>query len=704
VGSIAYVELEDNNGGIVLNVSEGGLSLAAAGVLAVDHPPRIRIQLPQSRDWIELPAEIAWVSESKKEAGIRFHELTPEAGSRIKNWVSSEACPAGIQSARARYSKKEKPLPVRSNGNNPDPVLIEPTKSGSSILEGSLMPSLSQDAVPPEIAMNNGTPGASLRGPEATPEKESESENLSVVPERRINARRQLKSLLYIELGKSNCGVVVNMSENGLYLEAAATLIDECVPQMRFQLPQSRKWIEASGMVVWVSESRLKAGIRFVDLPADNRASIAEWISREPSQVQSRVPTDPVCEQAPRIDRITNIPATVGPASGQASRTKAQPLRISRAASSSPGGMRSSSAVPLSPAGSLGPVEETRKRIRAKHITNWLKATVPLQSWRSFVAPVAVAAVLSFVIGWFAARQRVVDRPNLTASVTTQSTLDSAKRDVPPATNTDMPSSNLERGLAPPPGHLGQPANANRSAATPMGAGRISDPSASRSQQPSANSAPKAGDRVAESNKLPEHVTATRPEPSATDIPKFPAPATSSRIPDSSTKQLLQPVVSTPSPTPDRLQPAATVPTKERERATPAVKPPEILVIPTGSVSVSFPAFPSIRVPSELKSQSSRLGTSLQIGQLISRVEPLYPEEIRRQGIEGTVKVHAIIGGDGAIQSVGLVSGPPLLAPLAMGAVRQWRFKPTLLGGHPIETEEDITIVFRVSISASRSN
>jgi protein TonB len=105
-----------------------------------------------------------------------------------------------------------------------------------------------------------------------------------------------------------------------------------------------------------------------------------------------------------------------------------------------------------------------------------------------------------------------------------------------------------------------------------------------------------------------------------------------------------------------------------------------------------------------MKSKSSRLGTTLQIGQLTSRVEPLYPEEIRRQRIEGTIKLHAIIGRDGAIQSVGLVSGPPLLAPLAMGAVRQWHFKPTLLGGQPIEAEEDITVVFRLANTAIRSN
>jgi TonB family protein len=162
--------------------------------------------------------------------------------------------------------------------------------------------------------------------------------------------------------------------------------------------------------------------------------------------------------------------------------------------------------------------------------------------------------------------------------------------------------------------------------------------------------------------------------------------------------------MASPGPTPNRPEAAAVVATKPKESATPAPKLPEMTAIPAGSVSVTFPAFPSIRVPPELKSQSSRLGTSLQIGQPISRVEPFYPEAVRKQGIEGTIKVHAIIGRDGAVQSVEVVSGPPLLAPLAMGAIREWHFKQTLLGGQPIETEVDFTVVFRLTNSPVRSN
>ena len=92
----------------------------------------------------------------------------------------------------------------------------------------------------------------------------------------------------------------------------------------------------------------------------------------------------------------------------------------------------------------------------------------------------------------------------------------------------------------------------------------------------------------------------------------------------------------------------------------------------------------------------SRQGASLQIGQLLLRVDPIYPADAEQQRVEGTVKLHAIIGRDGAVESVELTGGPALLVPAAASAVRRWRYKPTSLGGQPVEAEEDITIVFRL--------
>jgi TonB family protein len=124
--------------------------------------------------------------------------------------------------------------------------------------------------------------------------------------------------------------------------------------------------------------------------------------------------------------------------------------------------------------------------------------------------------------------------------------------------------------------------------------------------------------------------------------------------------------------------------------------------IPSGTVSISFGTYPSIRVPPELKLQAS--AASLQIGSLISRVDPIYPEDARRQNIEGTVKVHAIVGKDGAVQGMDGINGPPLLVSAALSALRQWRYKPTLLGDQPIETGQDITIVFQLIKGAATPN
>ena len=91
------------------------------------------------------------------------------------------------------------------------------------------------------------------------------------------------------------------------------------------------------------------------------------------------------------------------------------------------------------------------------------------------------------------------------------------------------------------------------------------------------------------------------------------------------------------------------------------------------------------------------------MGHLVMRVDPLYPEEAKQRGVEGTVKVHAIFNREGAVESVTPVNGPPQLVPAAMNAVRQWRYSQTILGGQAMETEEDVTVQFRLSKGLSKN-
>jgi len=83
-------------------------------------------------------------------------------------------------------------------------------------------------------------------------------------------------------------------------------------------------------------------------------------------------------------------------------------------------------------------------------------------------------------------------------------------------------------------------------------------------------------------------------------------------------------------------------------------------------------------------------------GSLVHRVEPQYPEEARQKGIQGPVVLEVRIGRDGAIQDVKLVSGQVLLANAAIAAVKQWRFKPRVRKGQPVEMQTRVTLKFKM--------
>ena len=102
---------------------------------------------------------------------------------------------------------------------------------------------------------------------------------------------------------------------------------------------------------------------------------------------------------------------------------------------------------------------------------------------------------------------------------------------------------------------------------------------------------------------------------------------------------------------------------------------------PSGSHSTRQP----LTVPSKIADQY-----------LLLRVEPEYPEAAREQHIQGPVVLGALVGKDGAVESLSTISGDPQLAAAATDAVRQWRFKPFLRNGSPEEFQTQITVSFRL--------
>jgi protein TonB len=82
---------------------------------------------------------------------------------------------------------------------------------------------------------------------------------------------------------------------------------------------------------------------------------------------------------------------------------------------------------------------------------------------------------------------------------------------------------------------------------------------------------------------------------------------------------------------------------------------------------------------------------------LLHRVQPIYPPIARQARVQGAVELRAIISKNGTIENLVVVRGHPMLSAAAIEAVRQWRYRPYLLNGEPIEVETEITVNFLLS-------
>jgi protein TonB len=117
-----------------------------------------------------------------------------------------------------------------------------------------------------------------------------------------------------------------------------------------------------------------------------------------------------------------------------------------------------------------------------------------------------------------------------------------------------------------------------------------------------------------------------------------------------------------------------------------------------GSVPTAAPPPPPVKEPPKPQvPKQIRVGGNVQAAKLISQPRPAYPPLARQARIQGTVRFNAVIGRDGTIQNLTLVSGHPLLVPSATEAVRQWRYQPTLLNGEPVEVVTVIDVNFTLS-------
>jgi protein TonB len=477
--------------------------------------------------------------------------------------------------------------------------------------------------------------------------------------ERRVYPRHQVRSLGYVELDEGNGGIILNASEGGIAVQAVTSLMDDVLPTVRFQLAQSRTWVKLRARVAWAGESRKTAGLEFVDLAEETRALIRDWLSIE-SGARPAVPLSadavrarPATEAQPPIaaaPEVSEIPVTSAAPALFTFRPPPPPVAVegpleetisdfSQPAPSAPvpSPQAPSAAAFSQPTLSQPPLSEPGS---ARMGTDFLQASTsePVVHRKTLYAIVAAAALIfaSLAAGW-AAGHGAFD--GLLQKFSSSSQNGSADPSV----------------LASGRGHIAR-------------LSQIEVVDASNGRWAIAFNGP-----ISASSQIPRWQTSQHAS----------APAGPSQIPFQ-TWVLSAPVRANGGGAEPSSASAPSLPNLAGGADTSSG-------VGLGSGSPSSLTAPQPAPPPEAPA------AELKPGNLIQRVEPIYPAVAREHGVTGVVHLRLTVGPDGLVRGVELISGPQVLVDAARTAVLQWRYSPTVLDGRAIETEKEISLVFQAT-------
>ena len=516
----------------------------------------------------------------------------------------------------------------------------------------------------------------------------------------RRSARQRVETLMYLDLGSENGGFPINISEDGMSFQGIRPLQVGQEIFIAFKLDGSNESITTKAKIVWLTETRKAGALRYVDMPEDFRSRVTEWIAlqkedeasqqdavAEPSEVKKNltpvasVPAsalNPAPSPARAMEALVSPPAVSLPAAATESRPKVAPSARPENRSNLPSQPPSRAPKSQQTGRFLVVGEPKTKRSRG------------FKSLEVGLAAFGAIAIISGALLWpsheallqrlHGNREGSTDHPAATVRMAAPPAADAPMAEIP----SDLPMKD--------PAQLSLAANLPPAQASPASPDTHIIARQDRPQQPS-----KPTSRPAPVSRSEKHETAEAG-------PFFSLRAMRPRNPVVTTAQNRAPAGALPDAP---LQNASELPGAGNTPGKMLLlesKAPASPVTTTGSVEIISDPYPSIRMPANSGGPAARLGASLQIGRLASKVDPVYPPEALRQRTGGKVRLHVVIDRMGAVESASIIDGPAPLADAALRAVRQWRYEATTVGGAAVEVEQDVTVVFRVTSSSSPAN
>jgi TonB family protein len=581
IRSLAYVRLGEGNGGIILNISEGGIGVHAAEALDEGEGViSMGIEIPRSRKRLEVRGEIMWVGESRKEAGLRFVDLQEGALRRIRSWIAREESAGTAQ----EESEEEVEAPaVRAAEVRAETMVIEETSARRD---------------EPVVRVN-----------EPATKSEEQSNEVEEPAEEYLEPIEFDAELIAFDEEDADAPAEVLSDEPSEVGERAAVRMEassEVVEKLAAATPATRKEQDRAREIV-----------------PPMAAPVVTFDKR------SQIPVPP----------YTPISGTHGVPAFALAAPPPEPRRYSSG----------DAAASLFPKPGV-PVEMAAPSADG----GWKSFRVQLQSGWFLALLVLLLATISFVAGM------AVRRGALNAMM-----------------------GDVDDGAQP---RSVPAASAGNRAANPSGNGS----SAAASAAPAKPLQIEIVDLENHRWTIPAAAGGNRSDAGATrSVQLNEAAPSDGGAPSSAASHA-------PAPTQNSTQGATSI-----AGAAVIAKPgePVMLSLPetpiSASGSIAIRATGMVPIPAG-EAESGQHARSLRIGELANLVEPVYPPDARQARLEGTVKLHIVIGTNGEVESFHSLSGPDSLARAAMIAVREWRYSPTLLNGKPVEMQEDVTFVFRL--------
>jgi TonB family protein len=741
--ALTYVTLGENNGGILANISETGMSVTAGEPLRENLFSRVSFELPQSDRVIESSAEVVWTSESKKEAGLRFVDMREETREQIRNWIS----PPGRNGKRV-----ERPVESASNGED---------RSRPAATTGNL------PNIKPAEKSNE-------RASDVESHDERKEAAAAAVPTETFATRDKtpIRPMEYSRVSGNDLLQRRSASGSGpkswAFSAAQRAEFERLFPsEIRVTEPRETAAPEIAAQSEPVVERLPAPAPSFAPPIADTgqeHVAAAAYEHRAAPSASAQRAADVVPEVADPARMWRAAPAIASPprmpaqSLWDAPPPMLQPI-IGGGFGSSYGAQAADSTDESRPRSfwsiaalavlivsacfalgfAEGPdlirnwpmMEDIRQIVRDK--LNHVKTVV---TNRDSAAPTASSNAPAVTPSTSTSEQAVTpaqsrsSAPTVAAPTAPDTTAPPAGNAQPdangPSTNAaanhtapDAASSDTASG-----DKAGESREANSTASPavtenpPASATkeRGSEPSVSASRTPesrvlASRTPAKEPYRPPDVKAAPSVAVNAPPEaapPPAAHTGESSTPTNSGSMPGSSTPGSSAPSSSTPAKVPSAPPVRAAAPAAHPATSPPSYFPvvapaagnvprlvelPEEKVIDTAAVVIH--SHQIVFVPAEPGPESSHKLEKLQIGDRTTKLAPAYPPQAAQKGMGGTVHLRAIIGKDGNVQNVRPINGPILLIPAAVDAIRQWQYRPTLLDQQPIEMQEDFTIEFR---------